>query len=178
METVRIFQVYGSELLYEVPTKRPYLKICKEKVNRLFVYLDNNKFISIQFPFDIIKVSNGLRFKFKGINVDSKVVSDGLSLLTQLEDKYPDIRQILDSDNENIDNDTYDILGSLSLLDFGYLRFDYGTFKIKLPNRITMQHFEDIFDKEKPCISMFVKYLSDLQGKRNKGKNRNMKRNR
>lgn len=33
-----------------------------------------------------------------------------------------------------------------------------------------MQHFEDIFDKEKPCISMFVKYLSDLQGKRNKGK--------
>lgn len=125
LETVRIFQVYGSELLYEVPTKRPYLKICKEKVNRLFVYLDNNKFISIQFPFDIIKVSNGLRFKFKGINVDSKVVSDGLSLLTQLEDKYPDIRQILDSDNENIDNDTYDILGSLSLLDFGYLRFDY-----------------------------------------------------
>lgn len=97
LETVRIFQVYGSELLYEVPTKRPYLKICKEKVNRLFVYLDNNKFISIQFPFDIIKVSNGLRFKFKGINVDSKVVSDGLSLLTQLEDKYPDIRQILDS---------------------------------------------------------------------------------
>ena len=200
LETVRIFQVYGSELLYEVPTKRPYLKICKEKVNRLFVYLDNNKFISIQFPFDIIKVSNGLRFKFKGINVDSKVVSDGLSLLTQLEDKYPDIRQILDSDNENIDNDTYDILGSLSLLDFGYPRFDYdpknekgdihplhhldinyskyGTFKIKLPNRITMQHFEDIFDKEKPCISMFVKYLSDLQGKRNKGKNRNMKRNR
>lgn len=104
------------------------------------------------------------------------------------------------TDNENIDNDTYDILGSLSLLDFGYLRFDYdpknekgdihplhhldinyskyGTFKIKLPNRITMQHFEDIFDKEKPCISMFVKYLSDLQGKRNKGKNRNMKRNR
>lgn len=88
----------------------------------------------------------------------------------------------------------------MSLLDFGYLRFDYdpknekgdihplhhldinyskyGTFKIKLPNRITMQHFEDIFDKEKPCISMFVKYLSDLQGKRNKGKNRNMKRNR
>lgn len=57
--------------------------------------------------------------------MDSKVVSDGLSLLTQLEDKYPDIRQILDSDNENIDNDTYDILGSLSLLDFGYLRFDY-----------------------------------------------------
>ena len=95
LETVRIFQVYGSELLYEVPTKRPYLKICKEKVNRLFVYLDNNKFISIQFPFDIIKVSNGLRFKFKGINVDSKVVSDGLSLLTQLEDKYPDILSLI-----------------------------------------------------------------------------------
>lgn len=198
LETVRILQVYGNELLLSPPSKGPYIKVCKNKINRIFVFLDNNKFVSIQFPFDIIKVSDQLNFKFKGIDIDNKLVSEGLSVLAQLdEDKYHDIRHVLASDDDEINPNTYDVLGSLALLDFGYLRFDHdpknekgdihplnhldvnysknGTFKIKLASKLSMQNFEDIFDKDKPCVSMFINLLSNLS---NKKKNNFSRKNR
>lgn len=196
LETVRILQVYGNNLLPSPPSKGAYIKVCKNKINRLFVFLDSNKFVSIQFPFDIIKVSDQLNFKFKGIDIDSKLISEGLGLLAQLDDdKYHDIRYILNSEDDEINQNTYNVLGSLALLDFGYLRFDHdpknekgdihplnhldvnysknGTFKIKLASKLSIQNFEDVFDKDKPCVSMFIDFYnkkSNNIGRKNRRK--------
>lgn len=151
-----------------------------DKMSRIF-FIKSDKFFSITFPF-YVKKDDSYSFNFKNeMNIDHRITSEVLSLLKEdsfhsscsldFADKISVYQE--DSCNENY----WDFLKELLLMEDGYLRYDYdpknyekhkksdkhplhhydlnyssnATFKIGLSKRITQEDFVDFLNIKTNC---------------------------
>jgi len=145
------------------------------KMSRLF-YFSESKYFSISFPFSVIENDGELNFTFNGMNVDSQITSDVLSVVLkdeifQSECAYQFIEPIIDvSDYEP---NFWILILNLLTLDDGYIRYDYdeanergdyhprnhydvfysscSTFKIGLRERLSKESLIDLVELKSQC---------------------------
>ncbi len=155
------------------------LKICVDKMSRLFFYRED-KFFSVAFPFSVITEGDEIVeiSSFSGISIDSKALSSVLSILEDSSFKLnPSVTDYY------IESNTVETIG-ISLLEEifqsepSYIRYDYdpkyengrlhplhhidinyssyGTFKLGLNSSITTNYFDNILNLNTDCS-----YLKD-----------------
>lgn len=146
------------------------------KMSRLF-FISQDKVFSINFPFFVSDTNNELSFYSNdGHEVDSKVTSDVLSILTSdTVLNSGDVIAFADFICDIADYNTgfWSLLRGLLLFEDGYIRYDYdekyengfrhplnhldifygsgSTFKIGLRRSITQDHLMDLLDLETDC---------------------------
>jgi len=173
METIR-YMLLNPIVDEEDRAGKIILKI--DKMNRLF-FFTNKKYFSIVFPFFAIKKENGYLFSFKNkIEIDSRLISQVLSIIKCDEFKahcsLDFIEPICDYEEE-CDENFWIFLRELLLMEDGYIRYDYdeehengnlhplnhydlfysshATFKIGLNQELDESDFLDLLDINSDC---------------------------
>jgi len=147
-----------------------------DKMNRLFFFREN-KYFSIVFPFFAKKENKDYLFSFKNkIEIDSRLISQVISII-----KCDDFKAHCSLDfvapiceyEEECDENFWEFLRELLLMEDGYIRYDYdeehenrnlhplnhydlfysshATFKIGLNNKLSEDEFIDLLDIKSDC---------------------------
>lgn len=150
------------------------MKLCIDKMNRLFFY-KQDKYFSIAFPFSVgIDDNNVGEIKtYLGKEIDFEKISSVLAILDNEQYKTHKSLTNLDIDPDSIDIKGITLLEELLLFEPCYVRYDYdiknqngnrhplyhldinysqyGTFKLGLKNSINNSHFEDLHNTNTDC---------------------------
>lgn len=150
------------------------MKLCIDKMNRLFFY-KQDKYFSIAFPFFVSIDDNNVREikTYSEEEIDFEKISSVLAILNN--EHYKNHKSLI---NLDIDTDIIDIKGialleELLLFEPCYVRYDYdiknqngnrhptshldinysqyGTFKLGLNNSINNSYFEDLHNTNTDC---------------------------
>ncbi|PSB86009.1 hypothetical protein C5F63_13395 [Photobacterium damselae subsp. damselae] len=151
-----------------------------DKMSRIF-FIKSDKFFSVMFPFNI-KKDEAYSFYFKNkMNIDNRITSETIALINE-QSFYSgcslDFAEKISTYQETSCNDDYwDFLRELLLMEDGYLRYDYdmdnyekhkksdihplnhydlfyssnATFKVGLKNKIKEDDFFDLLDIKTKC---------------------------
>lgn len=146
------------------------------KMNR-FIYKIENKIFSISCPFTCLEKDNAYIFKdaITNIEINSKLISYLISIIKR-QDNYEIeelIEEVVNVEEYEEMQETWEVLKRLYSIEYGYLRFDYdeeqengklhplnhldinfvnsSQFKIGLNKKITLEEFTDIIDLTTDC---------------------------
>lgn len=146
------------------------------KMNR-FIYKIENKIFSISCPFTCFQKDNAYIFRdaITNIEINSKLISYLISIIKR-QDNYEIeelIEEVVNVEEYEEMQETWEILKRLYSIEYGYLRFDYdeeqengklhplnhldinfvnsNQFKIGLNKKITLDEFTDIIDLTTDC---------------------------
>jgi len=180
METIR-YMILNPTLDKEDSHGKIILRI--DKMNRLF-FFSKEKYFSIVFPFFARKEDNKYIFSFKNkIEVDSRLISQVISIIKCDEFKANcslEFAQPICDYQEECDENFWEFLRELLLMEDGYIRYDYdeenhkrfkdrgeedkhplnhydlfysshATFKIGLNSKLNEDNFIDLLDINSDC---------------------------
>ena len=173
METIR-YMILNPTIKEEDRIGKIILKI--DKMNRLFFFKEE-KYFSIVFPFFAIKEEEGYLFSFKNkIEIDSRLISQVISIIKCDEFKANcslEFAQPICDYQEECDENFWEFLRELLLMEDGYIRYDYdeehengnlhplnhydlfysshATFKIGLNDKLSEDEFVDLLDIKSDC---------------------------
>jgi len=173
MESIR-YMILNPNVEEEHRVGKIILRI--DKMNRLFFFREN-KYFSIVFPFFAKKENKDYLFSFKNkIEIDSRLISQVISII-----KCDDFKAHCSLDfvapiceyEEECDENFWEFLRELLLMEDGYIRYDYdeehenrnlhplnhydlfysshATFKIGLNNKLSEDEFIDLLDIKSDC---------------------------
>lgn len=173
MEAIR-YMLLNPTVEEEHRVGKIILKI--DKMNRLF-FFKNEKYFSIVFPFFATKYDEDYLFSFKNkIEIDSRLISQVISIIKCDEFKANcslEFAQPICDYQEECDENFWEFLRELLLMEDGYIRYDYDeehengdlhplnhydlfysshvTFKIGLNQKLEEDDFLDLLDIKSAC---------------------------
>jgi len=112
-----------------------------DKMSRLFFYTEE-KFFSIVFPFSALCDENRFKFVFNGEEIDSRLISQVLSIIRCDEFSSYCSLDFIDpiSEYENEDENFWVFLKELLLMESGYIRYDYDIDNYEKFKSINKEH--------------------------------------
>lgn len=155
LEVVKLIHINSA------PSKSVWkIVLIVDKMKRLF-FFSQNKFFSINFPFNILTDTN--RIYLWDCEIDSKLISDIMRVIRVenfLQTSNNFIESIWDVENEYKDEGFWNVLKELLLIDDWYIRYDYDEERENWDFHPT-NHY-DIFYSENSQIKLWLRGKIDM----------------